>query len=334
MSECIRWWLDQAGRFPLLTPQQELTLGRQIQAWQESPSPLTERRGRRARDRLVNANLRLVVVVARRYSNHVGAAIGLGDLIQGGNLGLIRAAEKFDPTRGYRFTTYAYWWIQQGIAAVVDRDSRTIRMPTTFAPKLHALGRASQQLVGKLGREPTRAELAEALGMRREDLDAVLVIGSRPVSLDELVRCDGDTPRGELLAAPEEPAEDPETLELRRRVAGLSPQLQRLVAGHYGLGTARQGLKALARSEGLSLAQARRLLAVALRQLNPPEQAPPTPEAFEAGEQLLLISETPARPETMPAPTPDGAPRVCGRRASRRGARRCTPVLQCVLLPD
>ena len=330
MSECIRWWLDQAGRYPLLTPQQELTLGRMIQAWQEDadPSPLVERRGRRARDRLVAANLRLVVVVARRYSNHVGAAIGLGDLIQGGNLGLIRAAEKFDPTRGYRFTTYAYWWIQQGIAAVVDRDSRTIRMPSTFAPKLHALGRASQRLVGRLGREPTRAELAEALGMRREDLDAVLLIGSRPASLDELVRADGDTPRGELLAAPEEPPEDPETLELRRRVEGLPPQLQRLVAGHYGLGVPQRGLKALARAEGLSLAQTRRLLAIALRQLGPQQEAP-MPEAFQAGEQLLLISPADAAPE----PSGSGARRVCGRSVSRRARRPDTPALQCALLP-
>lgn len=329
----IQWWLQQAGRYPLLTPQQELTLGRMIQAWQEDPSPTAavERRGRRARDRLVVANLRLVVVVARRYQRHVSSAMGFSDLIQGGNLGLCRAAEKYDPTRGYRFTTYAYWWIQQGICSVVDRESRTIRMPTTFAPRLHAMGRATQQLIGTLGREPTRQELAEALGMRLEDLDAVMAVGSRCSSLDRLRAEDGDTFL-DVLAAPDDPDDSDEQLQdLRERLAALPHTLAALVIGRFGLdGAPRATLKTLACQHGLTTAEVRGRLVMATRLLGVPAQVhqPPDPVGgWLPGEQLNLDVDPVAAAPVADAMASEAAAVV------RRARRRRFPAQQLALLP-
>ena len=336
MTRCrdpeISWWLDQAGRYPLLTPQQEVTLGRQVQAWvgDADPSPAVARRGRRARDRMVACNLRLVAVVARRYGHHAGAAVGLGDLIQGGNLGLIRAVEKFDPSRGYRFSTYAFFWVQQGVSQVVDRDSRTIRMPTTFAPRLATMGRTAQRLVGELGREPTRAELAQALGMELEELERVMAIGSRPASLDALVLSDGDTTRGEMLAAPERLPDDDLTLELRERLHLLEPRIQRLVRGRYGIDGRQVPLCRLGREEGLTVRQIKHLLALALKQLRAAQHLPPPKcERFVAGEQLNLLSAAPAahapshgdavQVAMSPAPLPGPASPPARRSAARPG---------------
>ena len=319
MSGELSWWLRQASRYPLLTAQQELTLGRLIQAWQQEPepSPAVEKRGRRARDRLVTANLRLVVVVARRYHQHVSSAMGFGDLVQGGNMGLIRAAQKYDPARGYRFTTYAYWWISQGVCAVVDRESRTIRMPTTFAPRLQQLGKATTALVGQLGREPTRQELADALGMRREDLDAVMLVGSRPSSLDRLRADDEGDTFLEVLAAPEDPT-DEHLEELRDRLAQLPHTLAALVEGAYGIDRLRVSARELAREHGATPAEIKARLALALRLLgvgpNGPAPPPLLPDAGDRiGEQLRLV---PAGCERAPCATAVVQTRRAGRRAA------------------
>jgi hypothetical protein len=323
----ISWWLQQAGRFPLLTAEQELTLGRLIQTWQSDPepSPAIERRGRRARDRMVAANLRLVVLVARRYQQHTGSAMGFEDLIQGGNCGLIRACEKFDPARGYKFSTYAYWWVQQGVCSVIDRESRTIRMPTTFAPRLHALGRATQQLVGKLGREPTRQELADALGMRLCDLEAVLAVGSRCSSLDRMLRDDGETSWLECLAAPEAP-EDPLQDELQQRLQQLPDDLAQLVVDAYGLEGQKVTRRVLAKRAGCSPAELTGRLQLAERMLgrSTTRAGPPAVEAttIKLGQQLTLL-DVGAPPPALPSIRPD---RV------RRARRPASPVLQPALL--
>jgi len=331
-SSELSWWLAQAGRYPLLSPQQELTLGRLIQRWQTdpNPSPVVEKRGRRARDRMVAANLRLAVVIAKRYQQHVSSAMGFADLIQGANLGLIRAAEKFDPARGYKFSTYAYWWASQGVASVIDRESRTIRMPTTFAPRLQQMGRATQQLVGQLGREPTRDELAQALGMKREDLDAVLAVGSRCTSLDRLLGGDSDSTFLDGLAAPE-PESDHHLQELRERLALLPHTLARLVIDAYGLDGPRVPRRRLAQQEGCTAAELAGRLKLALRMLGvddghrpPPAAAPGPPVAFS--EQLTLL------PPEVAAPGPYARARA-QKRAGRRAGRRPSPVQQlCALL--
>ena len=324
----LHWWMKQATRYPLLTPQQELVLGRQIQAWQqaEQPSPAIERRGRRARDRMVAANLRLVVMVARRYQQHTGSAMGFEDLIQGGNMGLIRAAAKFDPARGYKFSTYAYWWVQQGICSSIDRESRTIRMPTTFAPRLHALGRATQQLVGVLGREPTRDELADALGMRRIDLDAVLAVGSRCASLDRLLREDGETSWLETVAAPEVP-EDPEQDELRERLQQLPQDLARLVIDAHGLDGQKVTRRVLAKRNGCSSHEITGRLQLAERLLGVHTRAgPPSCEAdpVALGQQLTLV-DVAALPPAVPAKH---------HRRVRRARRPASPIRQHALSLD
>ncbi|MCP9891805.1 sigma-70 family RNA polymerase sigma factor [Cyanobium sp. Aljojuca 7D2] len=132
MSDILGDYLKAIGRIPLLSVEEELHHGRLIRAWldEEQPSKAVERRGRRALDRMVNANLRLVVSVVSKYRSRIrGNCIDMMDLIQAGNLGLIRAVEKFDPSRGYRFSTYGYWWIRQAVARFIHEYNYLIRIP-------------------------------------------------------------------------------------------------------------------------------------------------------------------------------------------------------------
>lgn len=313
-TDQLAWWRERAGAHPLLTPEQELVLGRQVQAWQADPAATdarTERRGRRARDRLVAANLRLVIAVARRHQRHVTAGCGLDDLIQGGNIGLCRAAEKFDPSRGYRFSTYAYWWISQGVRAVVDRDSRTIRMPTTFASRLHAIQAATQTLVLRLGREPRHDELAAELGIHRGALDALLTIGGRCASLDRLISDSGETTFVESLAAPSNPEDDDEQLQdLRSRIEALPDHLARLVQARYHQQTPAAELAA---QEQLTPLELRRRMRTAIGMLSglPAAAAPPCQEGLITGDQLALFALT------APAPRGDASRKAAARRHHR-----------------
>jgi RNA polymerase primary sigma factor len=304
-TDSLAWWRERAGAHPLLTPEQELTLGRQVQAWQENPDdPRAERRGRRARDRLVAANLRLVITVARRHQRHVSGGCGLEDLIQGGNIGLMRAAEKFDPSRGYKFSTYAYWWISQGVRAVIDRDARTIRMPTTFASKMHAIQSATHSLLLRLGREPTHDEVAAELGIHRSALNALLTIGGRCASLDRLISDSGETTFVEALAAPGNPEDDDEQLQdLRSRIETLPDHLARLVHARYHH---QLPPSELAAQERLTPIELRRHLKVAVGILTAscrPSNAPRCQAELISGDQLALF----VLPQTERHP---GRPRV------------------------
>jgi len=187
-TDLVRSYLRDIGRVPLLTHEQEITLGRQVQELValeeleqelasregvEKPSPavlakeagLTQvqlkkrlRSGQRAKERMVAANLRLVVSVAKKYTKR---NMELLDLIQEGTIGLVRGVEKFDPTRGYKFSTYAYWWIRQGITRAIAEKSRTIRLPIHITETLNKLKKGQRELSQELGRTPTVTELAE-----------------------------------------------------------------------------------------------------------------------------------------------------------------------------
>ena len=195
-SDPVSWYLSTIGRIPLLTPAEEIELGNQVQAMQaftEDGSKdfkvedlTTQQRrmlriGRRAKERMMKANLRLVVSVAKKYQ---GKGLELLDLIQEGSLGLERAVEKFDPTRGYKFSTYAFWWIRQSMTRAIACQSRTIRLPVHLSERLTTIRKVSLDLAHKLGAMPNRLEIAEEMDIGLEELDSLLRQALTTSSLD------------------------------------------------------------------------------------------------------------------------------------------------------
>ena len=209
-SDSIGWYLSSIGRVPLLTPAEEIELAHHVQLakrlQQENPGPLTPkqsrqvRMGQRARDRMMAANLRLVVSVAKKYQNQ---GLELLDLVQEGAIGLERAVDKFDPAMGYKFSTYDYWWIRQGMTRAIDNSARTIRLPIHISEKLSKMRRITRELSHRLGRQPNRLELAHAMGMAPEELEELLAQSAPCASLDAHARGEEDrSTLGELIADP------------------------------------------------------------------------------------------------------------------------------------
>ncbi|MCE2839754.1 MAG: sigma-70 family RNA polymerase sigma factor [Cyanobium sp. 49614_E6] len=267
-ADLLRSYLRDIGRVPLLSHEQEITLGRQVQelmgleelreelalrAGGEPPSPemlaaeaglspaLLRRRlqaGRRAKERMVAANLRLVVSVAKKYTKR---NMELLDLIQEGTIGLVRGVEKFDPTRGYKFSTYAYWWIRQGITRAIAEKSRSIRLPIHITETLNKLKKAQRELSQELGRTPTVAELAVAVELPEEEVKDLLSRARQPVSLETKV---GD-------------GEDTELLDLLEQLPELQGQVMRM---RYGIEDGEpMSLTAIGRHLGISRDRVRNL---------------------------------------------------------------------------
>ena len=204
MSDILGDYLRSISRYPLLTQEEELHLGRLVRLWQEEdqPCPAVKRRGERALRRMVVANLRLVVSVVTKYRRGARTfSVEPVDLIQAGNLGLIRAVEKFDQSRGYRFSTYAYWWIRQGITRAIAEKSRTIRLPIHITETLNKLKKGQRELSQELGRTPTVTELAEFVELPEEEVKDLLCRARQPVSLETKVGDGDDTELLDLLAA-------------------------------------------------------------------------------------------------------------------------------------
>jgi len=196
MADSVKDYLNSIAKYPLLTPQQEIQLGRRVAKWQqlknlERKLTVAEQRevrsGERARQRFIQSNLQLVVHVARKYDKRSNKSLELMDLIQEGNIGLARAVELFDPSRGYKFSTYAYWWIRQGITRALIQSDDMIRLPTSLHETLYKLGRTVQDLSHKLGRQPSMAETAAAMGIETEQLSYLMKQTYRVTSLDQKV---------------------------------------------------------------------------------------------------------------------------------------------------
>ncbi|EDY37156.1 RNA polymerase sigma factor [Cyanobium sp. PCC 7001] len=209
-ADSIGWYLSNIGRVPLLTPAEEIELAHHVQAGKRLQEvPLEEltpkqkrqiRMAQRARDRMMAANLRLVVSVAKKYQNQ---GLELLDLVQEGAIGLERAVDKFDPAMGYKFSTYAYWWIRQGMTRAIDNSARTIRLPIHISEKLSKMRRITRELSHRLGRQPNRLELSHAMDMRPEELEELMAQSAPCASLDAHARGDEDrSTLGELIADP------------------------------------------------------------------------------------------------------------------------------------
>jgi RNA polymerase nonessential primary-like sigma factor len=291
-GDLLRSYLRDIGRVPLLTHEQEITLGRQVQelvvleeleaeltlrSGGEPPSqeqlaveagltvPLLKRRlqlGRRAKERMVAANLRLVVSVAKKYTKR---NMELLDLIQEGTIGLVRGVEKFDPTRGYKFSTYAYWWIRQGITRAIAEKSRSIRLPIHITETLNKLKKGQRELSQELGRTPTVSELAQAVELPEEEVKDLLCRARQPVSLETKVGDGEDTELLDLLAGdgvlPNEMV-DGECLkgDLRALVDQLPDLQAQVLRMRYGIeGEEPMSLTSIARELGMSRDKTRNL---------------------------------------------------------------------------
>ena len=286
-SDPVSWYLATIGRIPLLTPAEEIELGNQVQAMMEltedgsktfDDSALTtqQRRmiriGRRAKERMMKANLRLVVSVAKKYQ---GKGLELLDLIQEGSLGLERAVEKFDPTRGYKFSTYAFWWIRQSMTRAIACQSRTIRLPVHLSERLTTIRKVSLDLAHKLGAMPSRIEIAEAMDIPLDELDSLLRQALTTSSLDAPVNGEeGRSFLGDLIAdnSLDEPLDIVEQRihheQLGRWLSHLSDQEQHVLRLRFGLeGNERHTLAEIGRLMEVSRERVRQVELKALRKL-------------------------------------------------------------------
>jgi len=282
-SDPISWYLGTIGRVPLLTPAEEIELGNQVQKMMQllergddQPLTPTEQRliriGRRSKERMMKANLRLVVSVAKKYQ---GKGMELLDLIQEGSLGLERAVEKFDPTRGYKFSTYAFWWIRQSMTRAIACQSRTIRLPVHLSERLATVRKVTMDLSHKLGAMPSRREIAEALSMEVEELDDLLRQALTTSSLDAPISGDeGRSFLGDLIADTrnDEPLEAVERRmhheQLGRWLTYLTAQERQVLELRFGLGgEQRHTLAEIGRMLDVSRERVRQVELKALRKL-------------------------------------------------------------------
>ena len=286
-SDPVSWYLATIGRIPLLTPAEEIELGNQVQAMMAltedgsrefkdgeltTPQRRLLRIGRRAKERMMKANLRLVVSVAKKYQ---GKGLELLDLIQEGSLGLERAVEKFDPTRGYKFSTYAFWWIRQSMTRAIACQSRTIRLPVHLSERLTTIRKVSLDLAHKLGAMPSRLEIAEAMDIPLDELDSLLRQALTTSSLDAPVNGEeGRSFLGDLIAdsSLDEPLEIVEQRihheQLGRWLSHLSEQEQHVLRMRFGLeGNERHTLAEIGRLMEVSRERVRQVELKALRKL-------------------------------------------------------------------
>src|SRR5690348_12872402 len=259
-TDALQLFLNEAGRYPLLTAAQEVELAKRI-----------ERGDRDAKDTMINSNLRLVVSIAKKYQGH---GLSLLDLIQEGIIGLIRAVEKFDWRRGYKFSTYATWWIRQAVQRGVANKSRTIRIPVHIVEREQKLARAERELLLELERPPTDQELAKKAKLPLKHVREVRAAARAVASLDKPVGDDDSASYGDLFASDERAPDEQVEVELTERalhdaVRDLPPREQEILRLRYGLdGSADpKSLEEIGRIMGITRERVRQLESEALRRL-------------------------------------------------------------------
>lgn len=265
-ADMVRTYLHEIGRVPLLTPEQEINYGKQVQKmmslleikqelqkkqareisleeWaQKAQMEVKElekalEKGERAKRKMIEANLRLVVAIAKKYQKRNMEFL---DLIQEGSLGLERGVEKFDPTKGFKFSTYAYWWIRQAITRAIAQQGRTIRLPIHITEKLNKIKRTQRELSQRLGRNPTPSEIAQELELEPSQIREYLSVARQPISLDVRVGDNQDTELSELL---EDQSVSPDQFitqellrqDLRDLLDELTPQQKAVISLRFGL---------------------------------------------------------------------------------------------------
>jgi RNA polymerase primary sigma factor len=294
VGESLALYLREIGQVPLLTAADEVRLAQAIERGRHAMDRLRRqadaldprerdeleelvRQGNAARAALTDANLRLVVSVARRYSNR---GLPLIDLIQEGNLGLLRAVEKFDWRRGFKFSTYATWWIRQAVSRAIADDARTIRIPVHLYDVVNRMARISSQLHQELGREPTDEEMGAALEISVERIRELNQVIPQPVSLDGYIGEDQDTRLSDVVA--DEAAMSLESIaeqrlladQIRDALATLTPRERRVIERRFGLGDDKDdSLSAIGREIGVTRERIRQIESTALRKLRHPSRA-------------------------------------------------------------
>lgn len=279
-SAGLGWWLDQIGRIPLLTPAQEIELGTTVQTWLNHPGypdrcpPGIRRRGQRAKERFVNANLRLAVSYISKNCNRLAKDHSIDDLVQAANIGLISAVERFDPARGYRFSTYAYWWIRQAVNRWVDKHGRSIAIPGSHSQRLAKLGPITRRLELELCRPPTHQEIAKELRCSVGVLEQLLINARSVGSLDATFTDDGATLADCIPSdAPsfdeqqEQQEQDARREQLLQLITTLPKVHQRVLRSAYGFDGEVVSLRPLAKLEGLSVRELQAIIQSAQDQL-------------------------------------------------------------------
>jgi RNA polymerase primary sigma factor len=295
MGDSVHTYLKSIGRTSLLTAEQEVNLAKRIEAGLFAEHKLATEAdlpdgyrsdlaevaedGRRAKAHMLEANLRLVVSVAKKYSDR---GLSLLDVVQEGNLGLIRAVEKFDYTKGYKFSTYAMWWIRQAIQRGFADSARTIRLPVHVLEMLSKLSRVERDMHQRLGREPTPEELAVELDRTPDQIEELLRTSRQPISLDSTIGEDGETSIGDLI----EDVDAPEASELvdrqlmadqlRHALDALTPREATIMAMRFGLYDGNpHTLDEIGRALGLTRERIRQLEKQSLSKLRHPSRAQP-----------------------------------------------------------
>lgn len=260
MDDSMKLYLHEIGSIPLLTAEQEVEIAKRIESGDVQ-----------ARDQLISANLRLVVSIAKRY---LGRGLSVEDLIQNGNIGLMKAVEKFDYTKGYKFSTYATWWIRQAITRSVADQGRLVRIPVHMNEKIFKYARAKKDFLQNFGFEPSNRDVADQLGWRVEDVERVSSIVTNPTSLDASIGEDDDSSLGDFV--PDENAADADTIitnyeltEILRTLMGpLTEREKGVLVYRFGLdGAAPLTLEEVGEIYGVTRERIRQLEAKAIRKI-------------------------------------------------------------------